>query len=404
MQQLGNFQLLRGKHPMRTRASSIGSLLVVLFLLFPLAAAADEPARGRVPTSDPPDQAADQAEMLAKANAVAREIHERTRAARETGNALNELEALRELRAESSDWGPIARNMFGQVFSILTSQLGNYASAIQSFDEATGPPTWDLEEEAPPLDRWSSEDAVEALADLAGSHQVIMINEAHHVPDREHGQASHLAERILANDPQAKILVHAGFGHINESGSLAGRSPMAAQFQEMTGIDPLTVDQTVMTARASEEFEHPIYRQAVDQEWVRQATLFRRDGEIWSFRPNHYDVSVFHPRPEVRDGRPQWLRMSGSRFDVHLPDELSATRQRLLVRAMSSAESPDAIPLDQVELVPGEPLPVLVLPEGDFTVHVEDASGESVKVFSVLVAAKPSPGPPADVAAERTTN
>ena len=61
---------------------------------------------------------------------------------------------------------------------------------------------------------------------------------------------------------------------------------------------------------------------------------------------------------------------------------------------MVSTESPDAIPVDQVEIVPGEPLPVLVLPEGVFKIFVEDAGGKPLEVFTAEVAEPPSSAPP----------
>jgi hypothetical protein len=64
---------------------------------------------------------------------------------------------------------------------------------------------------------------------------------------RERGQAQHLVERILRADPKARIVVHAGHDHIDESGTLAGAKPMAVRFRELTVIDPLTVDQTPIT-------------------------------------------------------------------------------------------------------------------------------------------------------------
>ena len=80
-----------------------------------------------------------------------------------------------------------------------------------------------------------------------------------YTPDnRERGQARNLVERILKDNPKAKILVHAGYDHIDETGELVGAKTMAQRLKQMTGIDPLTIDQTEMTEHSAPEYERPL--------------------------------------------------------------------------------------------------------------------------------------------------
>src|SRR5690606_29300107 len=66
---------------------------------------------------------------------------------------------------------------------------------------------------------------------------------------REQGLADNLA-CIYRQDPDARVLAIAGFGHVAKSG---GPVPMMAQrFREMTGIDPLTVDTTRLLGMGKE--------------------------------------------------------------------------------------------------------------------------------------------------------
>ena len=63
--------------------------------------------------------------------------------------------------------------------------------------------------------------------------------------DREDGQARNLYERVLAKDPKAKLFVHAGYAHIDKQpGRLGPVKPMAMQLRELSGITPLSIDQT----------------------------------------------------------------------------------------------------------------------------------------------------------------
>ncbi len=76
-------------------------------------------------------------------------------------------------------------------------------------------------------------------------------------------QARNLVERILSTDPDAKIVVHAGYGHTDEQGS-GDWSPMARVFGRLTGIDPLTVNQTSMSEHSRLRYEAVSYREAVN--------------------------------------------------------------------------------------------------------------------------------------------
>src|SRR5690606_19462830 len=79
---------------------------------------------------------------------------------------------------------------------------------------------------------------------------------------REIEQAENI-KKILDNDQNAKILIHAGFGHIRENKNIDKiEKAMAGRFREITGIDPLTIDQASMSERSKEVFENPFYRVA----------------------------------------------------------------------------------------------------------------------------------------------
>lgn len=68
--------------------------------------------------------------------------------------------------------------------------------------------------------------------------------------EREEKQAANLAE-IHKKDTEAKIFVFAGFAHITEGG--APKKWMAEYFKEITGIDPLTINQEEVIAPNEDE-------------------------------------------------------------------------------------------------------------------------------------------------------
>jgi len=78
------------------------------------------------------------------------------------------------------------------------------------------------------------------------------------------------------------------------------------------------------------------------------------------------------------DGRPDWLTRDGQRKPVEIPAEADPKSGRVLVQAFAATEADDAIPVDQVVLVAGEPAPVLLLPDGEFRLVVQDEKGGKV--------------------------
>jgi hypothetical protein len=390
--------------------------------------------------------------------AAAREVAERERLAQQRGgNLLTEMEDLRSLEPAYEERSAAAHGVLILELLRLSAELGNIAAAHRyadlGSDEEPGPP---LETAADSLSALAPADAVDFLAGEADRTQVMMINEAHHVPqhraftltllhalrakgfryfaaetlaeadgdlsrrgypvaltgpyasepvygdlirtalhlgyrvvpyealgaeDRELGQATNLVRRTLAADPAAKILVHAGYAHINQSGTLAGKRPMARQFAEITGIVPLTIDQTVMTEHSAPAYENPVYR-TVAARGLERPTIFRTTtGSPWTLEPGKRTATLFHPRTRYEQGRPTWLLMNGRRRMYPLPAEICRGRLPCLVRARFAAESREAVPIDQVEITAGGSPPALVLPDGIFVVEAESAAGALLASF-----------------------
>ena len=203
---------------------------------------------------------------------------------------------------------------------------------------------------------------------------------------RETGQATNLRDRIFRDRPDARVLVHAGYSHINESGTLAGAKPMAIRFRELTGIDPLTVDQTTMYEHSTRSREHPAYRYMVDRA-ARRAPFILVDegGRPWAARPGTHDMTVFLPRVRQRDGRPDWLWSAGNRRPYVVRGSLCSRGDICVVAARLASESADAVPRDAVLLTPNDSTKTLALPEGRYRVTVRDASGSTLADTAVLI-------------------
>jgi len=203
---------------------------------------------------------------------------------------------------------------------------------------------------------------------------------------REVAQAQNIYDRILKNDPKAKILIHAGRGHASKGKEEDGFAFMARHLWDISGIEPFTVDQENYNERKNPVDERPLYRFVTAKNLLlKEPTVFQSpEGKFFSDSEG-YDLRVFTPRTQYTDGRPDWLQLGGARrnFRVNLKKLNLQTQQGklksdqpLLVQAFIKGEGTDAIAIDQIILYPKQSVSVLMLPKGDFRIWAIDKDGK----------------------------
>lgn len=166
---------------------------------------------------------------------------------------------------------------------------------------------------------------------------------------REERQSKRLAEVFAELPDSNRLLIHVGYGHAAEVPvrGFGGNELewMAARLKRLTGIDPLTIDQTDCVS---------------DSGSVQLTAASPRHVE------GQYDLVVAHPDLSFADGRPQW-RAVGAVAKVEIPGGLISRSARMIVEARFVDEPLDAVPVDRVMLWPGELLPLL-LPAGSYLI------------------------------------
>lgn len=113
---------------------------------------------------------------------VVQEIDKRALAVRERGNVLTLLDAFRAWEAEYTARGAAARSAIAVRILTVAPEVGNYAEALRCADLAYGTTAMGRHATAGELEGYEPVDALEALARAAAGVQVVMINEAYHVP------------------------------------------------------------------------------------------------------------------------------------------------------------------------------------------------------------------------------
>ena len=216
---------------------------------------------------------------------------------------------------------------------------------------------------------------------------------------REPGQAKNLKERVFDVDPEARLVVHVGYSHNMETQEgFGGVGAMAFHLQEMTGLDPLTVEQTELAEKSRPGLEHGLFAELCGDSDGQAAVVFgNAEGDLWSLPGILRDVSVCLPRTRMKDGRPAWLGLPPDRRAVAMSDELCGKHRPCLVEARFSDEVPvsgegdEGVPLDTVLIRENEKLPALMLRPGSYRIVAEDEKGTQLGAVDLEVAASANP-------------
>ncbi|HJP99122.1 MAG TPA: hypothetical protein VJ862_11215 [Rhodanobacteraceae bacterium] len=168
---------------------------------------------------------------------------------------------------------------------------------------------------------------------------------------REAQQAENLW-KILKDDPAARLVVNAGYEHIQKLGKFLGVQSMAEHFVEDSGIVPLSVEQTILIPHQDRSMDHPDYDAIINAVHTTQPIVFLgKNGKPWSLRPG-YDVSVVFPEEHFRLGRPTWLSLLGIRVAYPVHGTVCRGHYPCMVSARYDDERDDAIPADRMVLEP----------------------------------------------------
>ncbi len=164
---------------------------------------------------------------------------------------------------------------------------------------------------------------------------------------REYNQALNIAN-VIKQDSNAKVIVHAGWGHIREDTLHGG--PMAYQFKKITGIDPFTINQASMNEESSPLFENTVYQQF---EEIKTPSVLINKKTSHLYTNHKYDCILFHPRTYYTSSRPSWLYNCDAyiKKEIALKSELTYPLLVFVYDLHECEETKEAIPIDVVELL-----------------------------------------------------
>lgn len=210
---------------------------------------------------------------------------------------------------------------------------------------------------------------------------------------RETAQARNIYEQVFAKNPEAKVFIYVGESHLlklkqpSRNGDDRSILWLAGRLKELTGIEPLTVDQVTMTDSSPAFLESnglsTFYagRQDLHPFVLRLRSRDRADSYLALGRfAGDADIQIFHPPYSENYGRADWLSMDGYRNPVPIPETIRPTTGWRLLSAFVDGEKDNSIPVDRVLLKAGEvKAKYFMLPKGKFRFTYQDSPAPSAQ-------------------------
>jgi hypothetical protein len=238
---------------------------------------------------------------------------------------------------------------------------------------------------------------------------------------REAAQAEALYRQVLAGHPEARLFVHAGYAHIDKApGRLIQLQPMAARLRALSGLEPLSIDQTDITEVGFDDAD--IYHQLIAHFPTKQPEiLVDRSGKPWSARPALYDANVILPPslnvaafgdqhtfgsalgphtnavvdtarfslawPDlVYMQRPSWLTLNGQRRPYDISTALCRSATPCVVEAHYVGEPDDASAADRYAFTKSSEATRLFLRPGRYRLRAWDLNGRTLSERQIEIA------------------
>jgi hypothetical protein len=196
--------------------------------------------------------------------------------------------------------------------------------------------------------------------------------------------------KVLQQDSTAKILVHASYAHISKKPDPGGHIPMALAFWRLSGIEPLTIDQTDMTEESNFAYGRVIY-QAYTTKYllVEPSIALINNNPVNVLDKDLYDLCVIHPPTIYNDGRPNWYNLDGYRKAFYVK---STARDVFLVQAYYQQEIDNndgtpwqLVPADQTYYQGGTDRYLLYLQKGKYKIFFRDVNYHILNTLPIEV-------------------
>lgn len=208
----------------------------------------------------------------------------------------------------------------------------------------------------------------------------------HSASIRDSIQASNIYQAIRV-DTSARIIVYASYGHIAEKGN-EEYVPMGMAFKKISGIDPLTIDQSSMTEESDFAYGKTFYNAYLEKFPITVPSIALADDQPVNVTQSElYDLTVIHPLTVYRDSRPSWLSLNGRRQPTYIKP---SNKNTFFVQAYYQFESfgnkpGQVVPADQTYIPTSKGNYLLYLRRGKYIIIFRDVQYKALNTLHIEV-------------------
>ena len=205
----------------------------------------------------------------------------------------------------------------------------------------------------------------------------------HSNSDRETEQADNIL-RFISEHKDAKIVVLAGYSHINENKK---QGKMASVFKLKSGLNPLTIEQTDMEEYADGSYTNNLFKLfRIKYKNKLPVMLVNKEGNPYSLSAKSYDITLFPAKTDYRNERPDWLINIMGNKEYPIDMKLWEVNDTCLIQAIKTNEDIDkSIPSDQILIEDIKLKYALYLCSGEYSIRKFDKNGNAVKSLRAII-------------------
>ncbi|MBY4599626.1 hypothetical protein K3217_29315 [bacterium BD-1] len=193
-------------------------------------------------------------------------------------------------------------------------------------------------------------------------------------PQREQEQARNIA-CVLERDPDARIVVIGGGGHISKQPGPDGQpGMMGARLKSLLPTEPLSIANFTLALQGLPETPAAAGYPDPARDGLLAGQPYFAETAAGPYTVPGYDRVAFLPVPAARSSEAGWLRLGGWRAPAPAVP-LACPKAPCLLEARRAGEGPDAIPGDRCVVTADGGTCTLFLAPGDYEVTLLDADG-----------------------------
>jgi hypothetical protein len=200
--------------------------------------------------------------------------------------------------------------------------------------------------------------------------------------EREIGEAKNIHE-FMQKNKDGKYLIYCGYEHAYKGVHRGWEKTMTVRLSDLTGLNPLTIDQTQFSEKSLSKYNEPLLRLVKNTHPVilidnHKSVYNGEDKELFT------DIKIIHPVTKYKKGRPGWM-LNDSRKFFKVPSSEIPQYPALVLAYRKSELEKKGIPADIIELKNSQDSHFLILDKGHYEIIVKDRKYKVINSFEKTV-------------------